>query len=91
MDESTRSFLAILSKTEKLVMKVGIVTAFTTPTVSVKIGGDVVNASGMVITTAPVITGVHRLASYTTPVANDVVLILLDEKKQMFVCVGKIL
>jgi hypothetical protein len=91
MDSETRAFLRIMQNSEKLVMKIGIITAFTTPTVSVKLGGDIVNAAGTVITTAPVITGVHRLASYTTPVANDVVLILADEKKQLFTCLGRIL
>ena len=90
MDEDTRAFMGLLAKTEKLVMKIGIVTAFTTPTISCKIGGDVVNASGTVITAAPVVTGIRRLASYTTPVAGDVVVILIDEKKQIFVAIGKI-
>jgi hypothetical protein len=90
MDENTRSFLAILAKTEKLVMKIGLVTAFTTPTISAKLGGDIVNAQGTVITAAPVITGIRRLKSYTTPVAGDVVVLLIDEKKQIFVAIGAI-
>ena len=90
MDEDTRAFMGLLAKTEKLVMKIGIVTAFTTPTISCKIGGDVVNASGTVITTAPVVTGIRRLKSYTSPTAGDVVVILVDEKKQTFVCIGAI-
>jgi len=91
MDSETRAFLRIMQNSERLTMKIGIVTAYASPILSAKIGGDVVNASGTVITAAPIITGIHRIASYTTPVANDVVLILADEKKQLFVCLGRIL
>ena len=91
MDAQTRAFFAIMQNSQKLVMKVGIVTAYASPILSAKIGGDIVNASGTVITASPIITGIHRIASYTTPTVNDVILLLVDEKKQLIYAIGKIL
>jgi len=89
MNEETRSFVQVLANTEKLIMKIGTVTAITSPTISCKIGGDIVDASGTVITAAPVITGIRKLASYT-PTVGNVVVLLIDEKKQLFVAIGNI-
>ena len=69
---------------------IGIVTTVSgANTVSCKIGGDVVNASGTVITAAPILANIKTLRSYA-PTINDVVVVLIDEKAQKFVVLGKI-
>ena len=89
MNTETRAFLALIAKGEKLIMKIGIVTAVTAPSISCKIGGDVVDAAGNLVTAAPIMTGIRKLASYT-PTVSDVIVLLIDEKKQIFIAVGKI-
>lgn len=90
MNEETRAFASILLRSENLTMKIGKVTAVTAPrNISCKIGGDVVNAAGTVVTTAPIITGIRRLAQYT-PTVGDVVVLLVDEKRMLFIAIGNI-